>query len=166
MSRNKTSKIQNSSAKDSGTTSVSKDFTFGDRLYLKFGRFGTRVIHRMTAVVLLALVLFIDYLIVLFTAVNVVPNIAVLVQQGTGVTMDLRLDAVIAGWLLPTVFIIAAVLIGEIFLLRGLWRFVTDVIATLGRSLFRIEDEEKTPAPALDKTLQKNTGSEKTPVIV
>lgn len=166
MSRNKTPKTQNSSARDTGAAAVGKDFTFGDRLYLKFGRFGTRVIHRAVAAVLLALVLFLDYLIVLFTAVNVVPNIAALVQQGTGVTMDLRLDAVIAGWLLPTVFIIAAVLIGEIFLMRRLWRFATDVIATMGRSLFRMANEEKPVSAAQGKAVQKNTGSDKTPVSV
>lgn len=147
MSRTKTSTIRNSPAVTVPRASSSPSFTLGDRVFLKFGQLGTRALHLFAAGVLRVLVLFVDYLIVLFTAVNVLPNIAVLIQQGTGVTLDARIDAVIAGWLLPVLFIAAAVLVGEIFVMRSLWRFTTGLIRTMGSSLFRMAGEEKQNVP-------------------
>ncbi|KIA73394.1 hypothetical protein ANMWB30_23210 [Arthrobacter sp. MWB30] len=117
----------------------------GERVFLRFGRVGSGVLYRLLAVVLAIVVMLLDYLLVMFTAVSVVPNIAVLIQQGTGVTIDARIDAVIAGWLLPVVFIIAAVLIGEVFLMRKLWRIRGRVLHTVGSSLFRLRDEAGNP---------------------
>ncbi|MGY4541214.1 hypothetical protein ACVWY0_001123 [Arthrobacter sp. UYNi723] len=147
MSRTKSSTIRNSPAVSAPSASSSRQLTLGDRVYLKFGRFGTKVIHRLASVAVLALVLFVDYLLVLFTAVNVLPNIAVLIQQGTGVTLDARIDAVIAGWLIPVLFIVAAVLVGEIVVMRRLWRFATGVTRRMGQSLFRLAGEEQQKMP-------------------
>lgn len=156
MSRTKPSTIRNSPAVTAPSSSSSTQLSLGDRVYLKFGRFGTKVIHRLASVALLALVLFVDYLLVLFTAVNVLPNIAVLIQQGTGVTLDARIDAVIAGWLIPVLFIVAAVLVGEIVVMRRLWRFATGVISRMGHSLFRLAGEEKQKVPFLGKASLKS----------
>ncbi|MFJ2662596.1 hypothetical protein [Arthrobacter koreensis] len=148
MSRNQISRIRSTTSGPKGSV-ASEPFTVGDRIYLKLGRFGTRMIHRAATVALLALVILADYLLVLFTAVNVLPNIAALVQQGTGVTMDMRIDAAIAGWLLPVLFIAAAVLVGEVFLMRRLWRAARSLLSRMSRSLFRLHDEQtKTPATA------------------
>jgi small neutral amino acid transporter SnatA (MarC family) len=151
MSRTKTSTIRNTSARAAAPVPSAGAFTFGDRVFLKFGPQGTRAIYLFMAFLLLALVFFVDYLLVLFTAVNVVPNIAVLIQQGTGVTPEMRIDAVIAGWLLPVLFIVAAVLVGEIFMMRRLGRFARGVRQTMRRSLFRLMAEEKQPAPAVGR---------------
>jgi hypothetical protein len=129
-----------------GARPSADSFTLADRVYLKFGRFGTTVIHRLVSVALVALVLVADYLLVLFTAVNVLPNIAVLIQQGTGVTLNARLDMVIAGWLIPVLFIVAAVLVAEIFLMRRLWRAATGLSRTLGRALFALDPHKQMAA--------------------
>lgn len=139
MSSTKSSKVRNTPSR---AASAAVPASFGDKVFLKFGRTGTRVIHRVTAAVLLALVVFADYLIVLFTAMNLVPNIAVLVQQATGVTLEARPDAVIAGWLLPVLFIVAMVLVAEVFLLRRLWIAATGLIRRMGRALFRLAPTE------------------------
>jgi hypothetical protein len=117
--------------------------TLADRAYLKFGLPMVRSVHALATVLLFGLVLLADYLIVLFTAVNVLPNIAALVQRGTGVTVDMRIDAVIAGWLLPVLFIIAAVLVGEVFVMRGLWRFAAGRRKALAGWLFRLEHQRR-----------------------
>jgi hypothetical protein len=111
-------------------------------------------------VALLALVLFADYLIVLFTAVNVLPNIAALIQQGTGVTLNARIDAVIAGWLIPVLFIVAAVFVAEIFLMRQLWRSTIKLTRNMGRSLFRLADQRPQAVRALG-TAKPKTREEK-----
>lgn len=117
--------------------------TLGDRLYLKFGWPMVKSLHVATTLLAFGLVLLVDYLLVLFTAVAVVPNLGAMVQKGTGVTVDMRIDAVIAGWLLPVVFIVAAVLVGEVVLMRRLWRFAADRLATLAAALFRLEHEKR-----------------------
>ena len=117
--------------------------TLGDRVYLKFGWPMVKSLHVLATVLLFGLVLLVDYLLVLFTAVSVLPNIAALIQKGTGVTVDMRIDAVIAGWLIPVLFIVAAVLVGEVFLMRRLWRFAAGRRDALAGWLFRLEDEKR-----------------------
>ncbi|MCB5280371.1 hypothetical protein [Arthrobacter sp. ES1] len=124
-------------------TPAAGSLTLGDRVYLKFGWPMVKSLHVLATVLLFGLVLFVDYLLVLFTAVNVLPNIAALVQKGTGMTVDMRIDAVIAGWLIPVLFIVAAVLVGEIVLMRRLWRFASGRLDALAGSLFRLEDEKR-----------------------
>jgi len=114
-----------------------------DRLYLRFGWPMVKTLHTAVRLLAFGVVLVLDYLLVLFTAVNVIPNIAVLIQRGTGVSIDMRLDAVLAGWLIPVLFIVAAVFVGEIFLMRGLWRFAAAKVRTLGGWLFRLEEEKR-----------------------
>ncbi|MEO3931459.1 hypothetical protein WMO79_01410 [Micrococcaceae bacterium Sec7.4] len=117
--------------------------TLGDRVYLKFGWPMVRSLHVVAKALVFGLVLLVDYLLVLFTAVSAVPNIAALIQKGTGVTVDMRIDAVIAGWLIPVLFIVAAVLVGEIFLMRRMWRFAGARLDSLAGWLFRLEHEKR-----------------------
>ena len=159
MSRTTTSKTGSSPDRTLAFASPAVPSTFGDRIYLRFGRFGTSAIHRLVSAALLGLVLLADYLIVLFTAVNVLPNIAVLIQHGTGVTLEARIDAVIAGWLIPVLFIAAAVLVAEVFLMRKLWRSATGLNRRLRRSLFRLADGHRQAAPAGGKTQLKTRGT-------
>lgn len=119
--------------------------TYGDRLYLKFGWPMVKSLHVAATLLAFGLVLLVDYLLVLFTAVSVVPNLGAMIQEGTGVTVDMRIDAVIAGWLLPVLFIVAAVLVGEVFLMRRLWRFAAARLASLATWLFRLEHEKRAP---------------------
>ena len=117
--------------------------TLADRVYLKFGWPMVKSLHVAATALVFGLVLFLDYLLVIFTAVSVVPNVAVLIQKGTGVSVDMRIDAVIAGWLLPVLFIVAALLVGEVFVMRRLWRFAAGRLKSLAGWLFRLEDEKR-----------------------
>lgn len=125
------------------TPAAAGSLTLGDRVYLKFGWPMVKAIHVAATALVFGLVLLADYLLVLFTAVSVVPNIGALIQKGTGVTVDMRIDAVIAGWLLPVLFIVAAVLVGEIFLMRRMWRFAATRLNSLAGWLFRLEAEKR-----------------------
>lgn len=119
----------------------------GEWVFLKFGRSGAKLVHRLSAAALRTAVLFFDYLLVLFTAVNVLPNVAAFVQQGTGVTVDMRIDAVLAGWLIPVIFIAAAILVGEVFMMGRLWRFASRLIRRIEQALFRGEPQKAGAAP-------------------
>lgn len=147
--------INRNSKSPSETASPATRQSVGDWIFLKFGRLGAKVIHRGAAFALRGVVLFFDYLLVLFTAVNVLPNVAALVQQGTGVTLEMRVDAVIAGWLIPVLFIAAAILVGEVFIMGRLWRFASRMIGKAEQSLFRL-DAAESAAPVRGKSTPKN----------
>lgn len=141
MSRSQISKNRRAAAVTAPSVPAAAPLTLGDRLFLKLGRFGTKAVHRLIAAAMVVMVLLADYVLVLFTAVNVVPNIAVLIQQGTGVTMEMRPDAVVAGWLIPVLFIVAAVFVAEIFAMRRLWRFAMERISAMGQAMFRLDGQ-------------------------
>lgn len=142
MARTQTGKTSNTPS----TAPVQARPALGEWVFLKFGRSGAKLIHRLSAVALRTAVLFFDYLLVLFTAVNVLPNVAALVQQGTGVSVDMRIDVVLAGWLIPVIFIAAAILVGEVFVMGRLWRFASRLSRKIERALLR--DEPKNTGAA------------------
>jgi hypothetical protein len=161
MKRNQNTKTRTTASTPSsrsGAASTVRDKTVGDRIYGKLGALGTGVLYRVVATVLLALVIFLDYVLVLFTAVNMLPNVAVLVQQGTGVSLDSRIDAVVAGWLLPVLFIAAALLVAEIVLMRGLWRLVARFNSSIALYLFRSAIEQGQPAPRAATARDERSG--------
>lgn len=148
MSRSKISRIRST---DEGAAAVAATgrLSLGDRLFLRFGRIGAATVHRVALLAMLALVVVLSYLMVLFSAVSIVPNLAVLVQQGTGITLEMRLDAVVAGWLLPVLFLVAALLVAEVFVVRAMWRTARGAGRRLKKALFRLEDAQATVSPSV-----------------
>lgn len=151
MSRNQNKKTRAAEDKPAGAVVLNPALTPADRVFLKFGRPGAKLVHQLIAVLLGTAVLFFDYLLVMYTAVSVLPNIAALLQQGTGVTLEMRPDTVIAGWLVPLLFLTAVVLVAEVFLMRRLWRWTRDLSRRVGASLFRLDDKTEKSAPRAGK---------------
>lgn len=142
MSRSKISRIR-STDDGAAAAAATGGLSLGDRLFLRFGRVGAATVHRVALLAMLALVVVLSYLMVLFSAVSIVPNLAVLVQQGTGITLEMRLDAVVAGWLLPVLFLVAALLVAEVFLVRAMWRTARVAGRRLKKALFRLDAQVK-----------------------
>jgi hypothetical protein len=87
----------------------------------------------IVTVLIAAAVLLIDYVVAIYTAVSIVPNIAAMIQQATGVTTGMSFDVVVAGWLLPVIFLTALIFAAEVFLMRALWRASRRVNTSLKR---------------------------------
>ena len=68
------------------------------------------------------LVLAADYLILIATAVYLLPNTAVWLHQESGAA-SLTADGLIAMWVVPLAFLALAVLAGEIACMRAMWRW-------------------------------------------
>ena len=66
---------------------------------------------------------FVSYIVAVFLASEAVPRIAALVQNTSGVSLDQSVDLVVAHWLLPVVFLSAAMFAVMFVALRSLWRF-------------------------------------------
>lgn len=130
--------------------------TVADKIRLKLGYFGAQAVYRMASVALLLILAVFIYLLVIFTAVSIIPNIAAFIQQGTGISIDLRPDVVIAGWLLPTVFVVGMLMVAEVVAFKALWRFTTGIIKKMAVALFRIDEEERAAA-AIESTTTNTT---------
>lgn len=139
----------------SAAASTERQHSWVDKIRLKLGYFGAKAALRIVSVILLLIMALFIYLLVIFTAVSIIPNIAAFIQQGTGIGIDLRLDVVIAGWLLPTVFVVGMVMVAEVAAFRALWRFTTGIIKKMGVALFRIDEEERAAAAVSATTKTK-----------
>lgn len=70
----------------------------------------------------LGAVLFAYYVLTFYTAIQVVPTIFGFVKAGTGLTMDMGFDTIIAVWIAPSLFLVALLFVAVLLAMRGLWR--------------------------------------------
>ena len=82
----------------------------------------------------LGVVLFAYYVLAFYTAIQVVPTVFSFVRAGTGLTMDMGFDTIIAVWLAPSLFLVALLFVLLLIVMRGLWRLRSRVVlAFMGR---------------------------------
>lgn len=86
------------------------------------GKTGPVSLVLATKAVTLAAVLGLYYVIVLFSAVQVVPLVMGFVKSGTGVTLDMPIETVLSVWVVPALFLVALVYALVIVTIRSLWR--------------------------------------------
>lgn len=82
-------------------------------------RYGS-ALYPLVWVVMEALFALVHLVLALFAATNLVPRIVVLVQNGSGITLDDIPELVVAGWLLPSLFLIALLFVLVLFLCRAI----------------------------------------------
>lgn len=76
----------------------------------------------------LAALIFVFYVIAFFAAVRVVPLTLGFIKDGSGVTMDMSVETVVAGWIAPALFLLA-LLFGLVWVvMRKLWQLRRDLI--------------------------------------
>lgn len=86
------------------------------------------------AVVVRGVIILVDYIVVMVTAMNVIPTIGVWLHQQSPVNLgQVTVDGVIALWVMPFVFVVVMIIIGELWVLRWWWRAGTWVIARFRR---------------------------------
>lgn len=90
------------------------------------------------------LVLAADYLILIATAVYLLPNTAVWLHQESG-AVDLMMSGLVAMWIVPLAFLSLAVLVGEIACMTSMWRWANRRAVRL--RIMRGELPEETSLP-------------------
>ena len=76
-----------------------------------------------------AVVLAADYLLVFITAMVVIPSLGAWLHAQSGVSQGALTGAgTIAMWLMPLLFLVALLAVGEFVLMRGMWRWATRLI--------------------------------------
>ncbi|MFE7117381.1 hypothetical protein ACFU99_18405 [Streptomyces sp. NPDC057654] len=72
------------------------------------------------------IVLLADYLLAFITAVVIIPLLGAWLHQQSGASRGaLSADGTIAMWLMPLLFLVAVLAVGEIVVMRGMWRWAT-----------------------------------------
>lgn len=137
------------------TTSTARKVTVSDRLRLRLGVAGTKTLMLSLGLALRAVAALFFYMVAIYTAVSVIPNMAAFLQQGTGITLTSRPDALFAGWIMPVIFLTLLILVLELVAMRHIWRLVSKLLVRIKASLFRIDEEERAaedlPAGKLSK---------------
>lgn len=112
-----------------------------------------------TLVVLLVL----DYLIVFFSAIQVVPLIMAFVMSGTGVTFDMPFETVLSAWIVPALFLVALFFALVLVTIRALWRLRARLVAVVTRWVRSEDTVEVTPSAIITQSTpkQKKNTSEK-----
>lgn len=119
-----------------------RELTAGDRTRIRMGKAGTKALSLMVRGISMVAVLMVSYLVAFFMAVKLVPNLMAAVQQGTGVTTSMSIDVVLAGWVVPSVFLVACLFAVLVLAVRWLLKQRRTLLARMDASLFRLDNED------------------------
>lgn len=119
-------------AATSGKTSATKKTTkqkakepdawsVAERLRFKWGMGGVKTLSFLIRLVLFAVLVIVVWTLALTIASGVVPTVAQLVSDGTGVTFESRLDQIVMGLLLPTLFLNGLLFVLVCVSVKKLW---------------------------------------------
>lgn len=96
------------------------------------------------------------YVIAFFAAIRVVPLTMGVVKSGSGVTLDMPLETVIAVWIVPALFLVALVFTLVLVTMRALWRLRVRAVTAVSRWAFG-EETERTPSAAVSGLMRTKT---------
>ena len=115
-----------------------------ERIRIKLGYAGTRTLFNGVRLGLLLFFGLVGYLVAFMIAVRGIPNLMAAVQQGTGVTTKMPADVVIAGWIVPSLFLVATLFVVFLLAMRQLWRLLVRVRDRSERALFSLDEDRDT----------------------
>ena len=92
------------------------------------GRIGPTAAVLTVKTLTLGAVLFAHYVLAFYTAIQVVPTVFGFVKAGTGLTMDMGIDTIIAAWIAPSLFLVALLFVLVLTAMRSLWRLRSRVV--------------------------------------
>lgn len=120
------------------------------------GKVGPVGLVLLTKTASLFLVIVAYYVIVMFCAVRVVPLLMGFVLNGSGVTMDLPVETIVAVWIVPSLFLVGMLFGLALTAMKALWHVRRRLIETVSRRLLGTQDE-KTVISIVEK---KRTGAQ------
>lgn len=131
------------------TNNISAPTTFAQRLNLRLGKTGSKGLVKGLFLLMLVVVGLLDYLLVFFLAVSAVPNMMAAVQQGTGVNSTMAMEVVVAGWIVPSLFIVGMMFVLALLVMRSVWRVASKLHRKISVALLGTEAAEVVVSPKL-----------------
>lgn len=121
--RRDTPKIESSSTRATAAESATRELTRGQSIRMRWGAGGAKGLYVAARAGLWVLSGAVIYLLAMYVSVKVVPNVMVMVQRGTGVPSDADLPLLLAGWIVPSVFMLGLIFVLAVTVMRGIWRW-------------------------------------------
>lgn len=110
---------QAAEAKQAGTGGTATPL--GARIRARAGESGARSVLRVVRAGLMIASGLASYVLAMFVAVTVVPNLFVVVSTGTGIGPSSPLELQLVHWLAPSLFLIGLVFVLVLVVVRSLW---------------------------------------------
>lgn len=125
---------------DASTPERADALPLGERIRLRLQPFAKPIV---LALQLLRLVVsfVLDYALAFTVATMLVPGVFATLAATAGLQEGDSIDLVIAGWIAPSLFLMLVLLVGTLWVMRGIWRLVGRPIARVKRG-FALEDQD------------------------
>ena len=125
---------------DASTPERADALPLGERIRLRLQPFAKPIV---LALQLLRLVVsfVLDYALAFTVATMLVPGVFATLAATAGLQEGDSIDLVIAGWIAPSLFLMLVLLVGTLWVMRGIWRLLGRTIARVKRG-FALEDQD------------------------
>lgn len=112
----------------------------GERIRLRLQPFAKPIVLALQLLrVVVSFVL--DYALAFTVATMLVPGVFATLAATAGLQEGDSIDLVIAGWIAPSLFLMLVLLVGTLWVMRGIWRLLGRPIARVKRG-FALEDQD------------------------
>lgn len=109
--------------------------SWGTRIRARLGPSGARSVLMAVRAGLMFVSASAGYVVAMFAAVTVVPNVFLMVAAGTGIGPASPLEMQLAHWLTPSLFLIGLIFVLVLMVVRWLWRVQRRLAAKARHSL-------------------------------
>lgn len=125
---------------DASTPAKTDALPLGERIRLRLEPFAKPIV---LALQLLRLVVsfVLDYALAFTVATMLVPGVFATLAATAGLQEGDSIDLVIAGWIAPSLFLTLVLLVGTLWVMRGIWRLLGRPITRVKR-VFALEDQD------------------------
>lgn len=125
---------------EASTPAKTDALPLGERIRLRLQPFAKPIV---LALQLLRLVVsfVLDYALAFTVATMLVPGVFATLAATAGLQEGDSIDLVIAGWIAPSLFLMLVLLVGTLWVMRGIWRLLGRPITRVKRG-FALEDQD------------------------
>lgn len=94
----------------------------GDRIRIRFGETGAKGVYGFVRGVLLVATVFLSWILALFAATNLTPNLMLVVSESSGLKANAAFDQVLVSWIAPSLVLVLLVTALVIAVVTWLWK--------------------------------------------
>lgn len=119
-------------AKEAQTSST---LPLGDRIRIRWGAGGAKALYGFIRGVMLAATVFASWILALFAASNVAPNLMLVISETSGLKADAAFNQVLVSWIAPSLVLILLLTALVIAVVAWLWKTQIKLGAKARRAL-------------------------------
>lgn len=125
VGESKKTKASQAAAKRAEEAKQTAQIPWGDRMRIRWGDGGAKALFGFIRGILITAVGLVSWLIALFAATGVAPNLVMVVFRGAGIDGDTPFNTILISWVAPSLVLLALLVALVIVAVRSLWRLRT-----------------------------------------